>query len=161
MLYMIAWAESDKPGIEQEAWRKFCGAQVGIDLDPQFRKIRNRENNYLQDRKAMKLGDFTGIRGFPNQDIAMWETMGAHHGPHQGAARRERPRDRGIPPDHGRGGAHASAMAARRSGRVPSASRTSSCSSFEGIVPKSTNWQTLAVAQEELAQTASGHSATG
>ena len=24
----------------------------------------------------MKLGDFTGIRGIPNQDIAMWETMG-------------------------------------------------------------------------------------
>ena len=25
----------------------------------------------------MKLGDFTGIRGIPNQDIPMWETMGA------------------------------------------------------------------------------------
>ena len=25
----------------------------------------------------MKLGDFTGIRGIPNQDISMWETMGA------------------------------------------------------------------------------------
>ena len=24
----------------------------------------------------MKHGDFTGIRGIPNQDIAMWETMG-------------------------------------------------------------------------------------
>ena len=24
----------------------------------------------------MKLGDFTGIHGIPNQDIAMWETMG-------------------------------------------------------------------------------------
>ena len=24
----------------------------------------------------MKLGDFTGIKGIPNQDIAMWETMG-------------------------------------------------------------------------------------
>ena len=76
MLYMMAWAEADRAGIEQEAWRKFCGAQVGIDLDPQFRKVRTRENNYLQDRKAMKLGDFTGIRGFPNQDIAMWESMG-------------------------------------------------------------------------------------
>ena len=25
----------------------------------------------------MKLGDFTGIRGIPNQDISRWETMGA------------------------------------------------------------------------------------
>src|SRR5262245_42193402 len=62
ILYMMAWAGPDKPGIEREAWRKFCGAQVGIDLDSQFRKIRTRDNNYLQDRKAMKLGDFTGIR---------------------------------------------------------------------------------------------------
>ncbi|HEY3555615.1 MAG TPA: MarR family transcriptional regulator, partial [Casimicrobiaceae bacterium] len=31
----------------------------------------------LQDRQAMKLGDFTGIRGIPTQDMAMWETMGA------------------------------------------------------------------------------------
>ncbi len=27
-------------GIEQEAWRKFCGAQVGVDLDANFRRIR-------------------------------------------------------------------------------------------------------------------------
>lgn len=25
----------------------------------------------------MKAGNFTGIKGFPNQDIAMWVTMGA------------------------------------------------------------------------------------
>ena len=24
----------------------------------------------------MRLGDFTGIRGIPTQDMAMWETMG-------------------------------------------------------------------------------------
>ena len=47
------------------------------DLDPRWRKKRNRDNFHLQDRQAMKLGDFTGIRGIPMQDRAMWETMAA------------------------------------------------------------------------------------
>ncbi len=63
-------------GIDQEAWRKFNVAQPGIDLDAGFNNLRTRENDYGQDRDAMKLGDFTGISGIPNQDIAMWETMG-------------------------------------------------------------------------------------
>jgi phthalate 4,5-dioxygenase oxygenase subunit len=33
-------------------------------------------NRFGQDRNAMKAGNFTGITGFPNQDIAMWVTMG-------------------------------------------------------------------------------------
>ncbi|MBC8023953.1 MAG: Rieske 2Fe-2S domain-containing protein, partial [Burkholderiales bacterium] len=74
--YFVAWTDGDKPGIDPEAWRKFCGAQVGVDLDPKYRKFRTRDNDYLQDRKSMKLGDFTGIRGIPMQDMAMWETMG-------------------------------------------------------------------------------------
>ncbi len=34
----------------------------------------------------MKAGNFTGIKGFPNQDIAMWVTMGpiANAGPTTG-----------------------------------------------------------------------------
>ncbi|MGB3288984.1 MAG: Rieske 2Fe-2S domain-containing protein [Burkholderiaceae bacterium] len=77
-LYFIAWSDDTTPGtgIDQESWRKFCGAQVGIDLDEKFHRVRSRDNNYLQDRQAMKLGNFTGLRGIPNQDIAMWETMG-------------------------------------------------------------------------------------
>src|SRR6267378_2990226 len=73
--YFIAWNGSDKEGIDQEAWRKFNVAQVGIDVDENYRNKRTRENTYLQDRQAMKLGNFTGIAGIPNQDIAMWETM--------------------------------------------------------------------------------------
>ena len=38
--------------------------------------LRSAANNYLQDRQAMKAGDFTGLPGIPNQDIAMWESMG-------------------------------------------------------------------------------------
>ena len=76
MFHFIAWNESGPPGVEQEAWRKFCGAQVGVDIDRDWRRTRTLDNRYLQDRQAMRLGDFTGIKGIPNQDIAMWETMG-------------------------------------------------------------------------------------
>ena len=55
------------------ARRKFCGAQVGVDLDWKHRKFRNRDNNYLQDRKSMKLGDFTGIAASPcRSSAASW-----------------------------------------------------------------------------------------
>ena len=76
MFYFIAWSDREGGGIDQEAWRKFCGAQPGVDLDGNYRHRRNRDNGYLQDRQAMKLGDFTGMRGIPTQDMAMWETMG-------------------------------------------------------------------------------------
>lgn len=76
MFYWIAWHETR--GISTEAWRSFCDATPGIDIDPvTFRKFRNAENDYQQDRAAMKAGDFTGIRGIPTQDMAMWESMGA------------------------------------------------------------------------------------
>jgi phthalate 4,5-dioxygenase oxygenase subunit len=74
----IAWSEGDQPGIDTEAWRKFCFLTVGEDVDAEFRPIkRHASNNYLQDRDLMKDGHFTGIPGIPNQDIAMWESMGA------------------------------------------------------------------------------------
>ncbi len=77
MFYSIAWSDSASGGIDQEGWRKWRGAQVGIDLDQHYRKVlRCLENNYLQDRQAMKNGNFTGIRGVPNQDVAMSESMG-------------------------------------------------------------------------------------
>src|ERR1700733_5505861 len=75
MFHFIAWSDTG-PGIDEEAWRKFNHAQVGIDLTADWRSTRTRANNYRQDRQAMKLGNFTGIPGIPNQDIAMWETMG-------------------------------------------------------------------------------------
>ncbi len=74
MFYFIAWSEGE--GIDQEAWRKFCGAQVGVDVDRKFRRMRTRANNWCRIAQAMQLGNFTGIEGIPNQDIAMWETMG-------------------------------------------------------------------------------------
>ena len=74
--YFIAWSEGNQPGIGLDEWRKFLATEVGPDLDSTYHKLRNLGNGYMQDREAMKNGSFTGIRGIPNQDIVMWETMG-------------------------------------------------------------------------------------
>lgn len=76
MFHFLIWSPTQDGALDQEDYRKILAAQVGIDVNQRFEKTRTLENNYLQDRQAMKSGNFTGIRGFPNQDIAMWETMG-------------------------------------------------------------------------------------
>jgi len=74
MFYWVAFHETK--GISQDDWRRFCGAEVGVDIDENFRKIRTLDNMFLQDREAMAAGNFTGIHGIPAQDMAMWESMG-------------------------------------------------------------------------------------
>jgi phthalate 4,5-dioxygenase oxygenase subunit len=73
--YFIAWGDPAQTP-EPETWRRFLRQTVGVDLDDCYRPLRTRENRFWQDRQAMKAGNFTGITGFPNQDIAMWVTMG-------------------------------------------------------------------------------------
>ena len=73
--YFMAWGHPDQTP-DTAAWRKFLGQTVGEDLDENYVPLRSRDNRFWQDRAAMKAGNFTGITGFPNQDIAMWVTMG-------------------------------------------------------------------------------------
>jgi phthalate 4,5-dioxygenase oxygenase subunit len=146
MFYWVAWHETK--GIDQDAWRQFCAAQVGTDLDASYRKIRNLDNRFLQDRDAMKRGDFTGIKGIPAQDMAMWESMGPIA-------------DR----SHDYLGASDVAVSQFRRQMLAAARRVAEggpalgtveprippvkLASFEGIVPKSTDWRRLGVAAEE------------
>ena len=74
--YFIAWGHPAQTP-ETETWRKFLRQTVGVDLDDRYRPLRNVDNRFWQDRDAMKAGNFTGITGFPNQDVAMWVTMGS------------------------------------------------------------------------------------
>jgi len=155
--YFIAWSDTG-PGIEQEAWRKFCGAQVGIDLDAKYRKARNRDNDYLQDRSAMRLGDFTGIRGIPMQDMAMWETMGAiadRSLERLGASDLAIVEFRRIMVDAARRMTAAGQAIGAEAGRIAQAKLRS----FEGIVPKTTDWKTLAVSPDEIAAAPQAHAA--
>jgi len=142
MFYWIAWHPDPQKGISQAEWRTFCAATVGTDLDSSFRKIRNKSNLYLQDRAAMKKGDFTGIKGIPTQDMAMWESMGPiadRTAEHLGAS------DLAILQFR-----RQMIAAARRftaDGAVIGAQeprqRPVELASFEGIVPKDTDWRNL------------------
>ena len=146
--YFIAWGDAASTP-ETESWRKFLGAQVGIDLDRRFRKTRTRDNDYLQDRQAMKLGNFTGIKGIPNQDIAMWETMGPIA---------DRSLDRLGASDLAIVEFRRQMLEAARTfqqdgtviGRTEPHIPHVKLQSFEGVVPKSTNWRTINVSPEEM-----------
>ena len=85
MFYWIAFHETK--GIDQDEWRRFCGAEIGVDIDENFRKIRNLDNMFLQDREAMKQGDFTGIYGIPAAGYGDVGIDGPDRRPHQGLSR--------------------------------------------------------------------------
>jgi phthalate 4,5-dioxygenase len=146
MFYWVAWHPDPSKGIAQQEWRRFCAASVGVDLDESYRKKRNLENRYLQDRAAMQRGDFTGIQGIPAQDMAMWESMGPitdrsqdHPGSSDLAVAQFR-RMMVAAARKFREGAPAIGTAEPRIAHVKLAS-------FEGIVPKTRDWRTLGVAR--------------
>jgi phthalate 4,5-dioxygenase oxygenase subunit len=147
MFYWIAWHPDPTKGISQQAWRRFCAAEVGVDLDSNYKKIRNLENRYLQDRAAMKAGDWTGIQGIPAQDMAMWESMGPitdrsedHFGSSDLAVAQFR-RIMVAAAKRFQEGGPAIGTAEPRVAHVKLAS-------FEGIVPKTTDWRTLGMSEE-------------
>ena len=89
----------------------------------------------------MRLGDFTGIRGIPMQDMAMWASMGPIT---------DRTRDR-------LGGSDLAIVEFRRimvaavrrfvvDGTVPGDAHTGAetpLCAFEGVIPKTDDWRTL------------------
>lgn len=137
---------------DTETWRKFLHAQVGIDVDKHFRKVRTRENDYLQDRQAMKLGNFTGIPGIPNQDIVMWETMGPiadRSSERLGASDLAIVEFRRVMLAAAKACQADGTVIGRGESHVPHAALRS----FEGVVSKSIDWRTAGVSDEELAIT--------
>jgi phthalate 4,5-dioxygenase oxygenase subunit len=148
--YFIAWSDAPGGGIDAEAWRKFCGAQPGIDLDHRWRKKRVWDNFYLQDRGAMKAGDFTGIRGIPMQDMAMWETMGPiadRSKERLGASDLAIVEFRRIMVEAARAFARGEPAIGTAQPHIAHARLRS----FEGIVAKGTDWRALGVAPGEAA----------
>ena len=158
VFHFIAWSDKDtawgnKAGIDQEVWRKFNVAQPGIDLDRGFNNLRTRANDYQQDRNAMRLGNFTGIKGIPNQDIAMWETMGPiadRTKERLGASDLAVVEFRKLMVDAARQMRDAGVAIGRTTPHIPHASIRSS----ENIVAKSTNWRTFTVVDAEESKVA-------
>ena len=152
MFYFIAWSDRDGGGIDQDEWRVFCGAQPGVDLDAQFRHRRNRDNGYLQDRASMQTGDFTGMRGIPVQDMAMWETMGPiadRSAERLGASDVAIVEFRRMMVDAARRCENGEPAIGATGHRPPFVT----LQSFEGIVPKGSDWTTLGTAVSADART--------
>lgn len=77
MFHFIAWGDPETTP-DTDSWRAFAHAVPGEDLDPQtWATYGTMDNRFRQSRERMNEGNFTGIQGIPNQDIAMWVSMGA------------------------------------------------------------------------------------
>jgi phthalate 4,5-dioxygenase oxygenase subunit len=55
----------------------YSGMVLGVDIDPEtWRPRQTRENNWLQDREAMRNGSWSGLGGVAVEDFAVEESMG-------------------------------------------------------------------------------------
>jgi phthalate 4,5-dioxygenase len=148
--HFIAWGDP-KSCIEQEAWRKFCVASVGAELDHDFKPIlRHASNNYLQDRQAMREGNFTGLPGIPNQDIAMWESMGRisdRTSERLGASDIAVVQFRRLMLSAVAGFTEGRGVIGLTAPHLPQASLRS----YQGIVPKTEDWRLLGTSEDERA----------
>ena len=75
MFYGIFFSQNGTP-VSDDDIRKEYYAVPGVDLDRNWYKKATAEDWFGQDRAAMKAGDWTGIKGFSNQDMACQESMG-------------------------------------------------------------------------------------
>ncbi|MEX0923665.1 MAG: Rieske 2Fe-2S domain-containing protein [Rhodovibrionaceae bacterium] len=148
MFYFVAW--SDKKQLDQKDWQKENFAAVGIDVDSYHRKFRNRENLYKQDREAMKNGDFTGIQGVPNQDMAVQESMGSivdRTKENLGASDVAIVRFRQMMVHAARAFMSGEPAIGTAEPRLP----LTEIRAFEGLLPKETPWRDKGVTEQEAA----------
>jgi phthalate 4,5-dioxygenase oxygenase subunit len=150
-MYFVHFSET--VDLDEAMIQANLGTRPGIDFDPATgKKARNRENNFLQDREAMAKGNFSGIRGIGQQDVAMWESMG--RGPIIDRSREHLGRTdvavvqfRRIMLDAVEEFTRTGAVLGQQGPLIPFAK----VRSFEGIVPKGTDWEGLGLCEEERA----------
>lgn len=149
MFHFIAWGEGpDVPSTPE--WRNFLALTPGVDVDPArgWARLRVRENDYLQDRNLMRTGNFTGIKGIPAQDMAMWESMGPiadRTSERLGASDVAIVQWRRLMIEAARAVAEGAPALGRTEPRVP----LKDIASFEGVVPKSMDWRSLGTTELE------------
>lgn len=138
--HFVAWGGSKCPTTEE--WRKFNHTVKGVDVDDRWVSRRTLENNFLQDREAMKNGSFTGVTGIPNQDVVMWVSMGKIvDRTHDvlGASDLAIVEFRRLMVDAARKVADGGKAIGTEEPRVPQ----TRIASREGVFPKTTDWRTL------------------
>ncbi len=140
--HFIAWGDPETTPSTTD-WRAFNHAVPGDDLDTRWVPWRAMDPRFGQDRVRMKAGSFTGIEGIPNQDIAMWASMGAIV---------DRSRDvlgssdlaivefRRLMVE----AAHAASAGEVPLGTGAGVPPHTAIASFEGVVPKGSDWEALA-----------------
>ena len=116
--HFIAFGAETTP--DTDTWRKYLGAEVGVDVDRRWRKTRTRDNDFLQDRAGDAGRQFHRHSRHPEPGHRDVGDHGAHRRPLAGAAGRQRYRDPAVPPHHGRGGAQ---LPGRRPGDRPRRAR--------------------------------------
>jgi phthalate 4,5-dioxygenase oxygenase subunit len=75
MVYNWEYSTTEPLTDEDRLERRLGTGALDVDQTT-FRSRRNRENNYLQDRRVQKTETFTGIDGVNTQDRAVQESMG-------------------------------------------------------------------------------------
>lgn len=138
--HFIAWGGPNVPSVQE--WRAFNHAVPGVDVDEKWRPVRTLENDFLQDREAMKQGNFTGVEGIPNQDIVMWVSMGPRVDRHTdmlGASDLAIVEFRRLMVDAARKVAAGGRGFGTDSPRIDQAS----IASCEGVFPKDVDWRAL------------------
>ena len=138
--HFIAWGGAACPSTEE--WRKFNHTRPGLDLDEMWRPHRRPENRFGQDRQAMKLGNFTGVKGIPNQDLVMWVSMGPIVDRSRdvlGASDLAIVEFRRLMVDAARRVAEGGPAIGTEEPRVPQAT----IASREGVYPREVDWRTL------------------
>jgi len=147
--HFIAWGGEGCP--DTETWRKFNHARPGIDLDADYASLRTLENDFKQDREAMKAGNFTGIKGIPNQDIAMWVSMGPivdRTRDTLGASDLAIVEFRRLMVEAAQAVAGGGAALGTTEPRIPQAQ----IASFQGILPKTSDWREIGGRHGDLPQ---------
>jgi phthalate 4,5-dioxygenase oxygenase subunit len=79
MVYNWIYKHDERDGPMTNEQRDAEDVIVGTapgELLPNFRKVRNRDNDWLIDRQVQKYETFTGIQGVNTQDHALQESMG-------------------------------------------------------------------------------------
>ncbi len=146
VFHFIAWGGESCPDVR--TWRQFGRAMPGVDLNEDFTNKRHLGNDFLQDRQRMKEGDFTGIPGIPNQDIAMWTSMGPiidRTRETLGASDVAVVEFRRIMVEAAREVAAGGDAIGTTEPLIPH----TSIASYQGVVSKQTNWRELGAAPEE------------
>jgi phthalate 4,5-dioxygenase len=78
MVYNWTYTFADQPLSEADSEQlgRHIGSAPG-ELTADFRKLRNKDNDWLIDRQVQKTETYTGIEGITTQDHAIQESMGS------------------------------------------------------------------------------------